>query len=914
MSSNGGGGAKENGLQIAPPLTAPLLLQNFKPPHASDSPTTDLRLAQQPWPPHAPLSPPLNPAYPQQNRKAVVDVVEADVNPAIDSYDEMMLPKVNTLFDGENEAYEFYNSYAEKVGFFVRRSTLWTTSKNIITRRTFVCSREGFREKKKGAKESKCPRPETRIGCPASMTIRLTANGKYRLTEFVPNHNHQLATASTIHMLKAKKLRRKARAVRENLVDDSVATPEFENEDGAYEFYSMYAGKLGFNVRRASMTVNAENVITRRMFVCSKEGFREKKRGANRVKKPRPETRTGCPACMVIRLASNGKYNVTEFVTFHNHGLGAAADSDQSLTSGSYQDYAVDLVDKLPDDSASKQNIIKDHATSSYLKARGWKRYKRKVPHYGDVGATLEYLQKMQRDNPSFFYAIKSDEDGNLTNFLWADSKSIMDFAHFGDVVCLDSGYALQGYGRPAALFTGLNHHKQTVIFGTALLYDESFEAFKWLFDTFKMAMNGILPKTLLTDRSPVMCEAVATSWPAITHRYCVWQIYQNALQQLSQAFHGSRTLECNFKRCLFDHEDEAEFLMAWREILENYGLEDNQWLADLFALKEKWALPYGREAFCADMKSVQQKDNLSSELKIHLSLECDILSFFVQFERLLCDRRSAELQADVSARQSTKRPPSMRILKQAANIYTPAAYKMFEREFELYMDCMLYNHGEMGTICEYRITVEDNPKDHFVKFDSLDSMSRCSCKGFEFVGIPCRHMLKVLDTRNIKDLPPQYILKRWRKDAKSGSSNGGYVYPCDGDPQLVQKKRHDLLCRIFSIAAARAATSAESFAYMERQSIILMGQVEQYLANSHPDIAAIVGANCDRTQNRVENMVTEGLHSHTNFINGSADGTCSSMMISPFYLLPLVLTSANCNADSLTFPFTMSAGTLDYR
>lgn len=904
MSSNSGGGAKEKGSQIAPPLVAPSLLQNVKP-HASDSPATDLRLAQQSWPgdvvlrhpctswpPQAPLSPPLNPVYPQQNGEAAADVAAADVNPAIDSCDEMMLPKVNTLFDGENEAFEFYNSYAEKVGFFVRRSTLWTTSKNIITRRTFVCSREGFREKKKGAKESKCPRPETRIGCPASMTIRLTANGKYRLTDFVPNHNHELATASTIHMLKAKKIRREARAVRENLVDYSVVTPEFENEDDAYEFYSILAGKLGFNVRRASMTVNAENVITRRMFVCSKEGFREKKRGANRVKKPRPETRTGCPACMVIRLASNGKYNVTEFVTLHNHGLGAAANSDlvmEPLATGSYQDYGVDLVDKSPDDSVGKENIIKDHTTSNYLDARSWKRYKCKVPHYGDVGATLEYLQKMQHDNPSFFYAIKSDEDGNLTNFLWADSKSIMDFAHFGDAVCLDSGYALQGYGRPVALFTGLNHHKQTVIFGTALLYDENFEAFRWLFDTFKMAMNGILPKTLLTDRSPVMSEAVATSWPATTHRYCVWQIYQNALQQLSQAFHGSKTLEYNFKRCLFDCDDEAEFLIAWREMLENYDLADNQWLADLFALKEKWALPYGREAFCADMKSVQQKDNLSNELKIHLSLECDILSFFVQFERLLCDRRSAELQADVSASQSTNKPPSMRILKQAANIYTPAAYKMFEREFELYMDCMLYNCGETGTICEYRITVEDNPKDHFVKFDSLDSMSRCSCKGFEFVGIPCRHMLKVLDTRNIKDLPPQYILKRWRKDAKSGSSNGSYVYPFDGDPQLAQKKHHNLLCRIFSIAAARAATSAESFAYMESQSSILMGQVEQYLENSPPDIATIIGANCDRTRNPVENMVTEGLHSHTNFINGSAD-------------------------DSLTFPFTMSAGTLDYR
>jgi len=179
----------EKNPQDAPgPATAPPLVQALRPVDGTGSPTIDLRLAQQSWPGNVVL---LRPCVPWPPQDAMVDVAAADVNPAIDSCDDNMLPKVNMLFDGENDAYEFYNAYAEKVGFFVRRSTLWTTSKNIITRRTFVCSREGFREKKKGAKEAKCPRPETRIGCPASLTIRLTANGKYRLTEFVPNHNHQ---------------------------------------------------------------------------------------------------------------------------------------------------------------------------------------------------------------------------------------------------------------------------------------------------------------------------------------------------------------------------------------------------------------------------------------------------------------------------------------------------------------------------------------------------------------------------------------------------------------------------------------------------------------------------------------------------------------------------------------------------
>ena len=35
-------------------------------------------------------------------------------------------PRVDMLFDSENDAYEVCNTYAENIGFFVRRSTLWT--------------------------------------------------------------------------------------------------------------------------------------------------------------------------------------------------------------------------------------------------------------------------------------------------------------------------------------------------------------------------------------------------------------------------------------------------------------------------------------------------------------------------------------------------------------------------------------------------------------------------------------------------------------------------------------------------------------------------------------------------------------------------------------------------------------------
>jgi zinc finger SWIM domain-containing protein 3 len=46
----------------------------------------------------------------------------------------------------------------------------------------------------------------------------------------------------------------------------------------------------------------------------------------------------------------------------------------------------------------------------------------------------------------------------------------------------------------PLEVFVGLNNHRQTIIFGAALLYDETIPPFQWLFETFLQAMGGEKP------------------------------------------------------------------------------------------------------------------------------------------------------------------------------------------------------------------------------------------------------------------------------------------------------------------------------------------------------------------------------------------------------------------------------------
>lgn len=550
---------------------------------------------------------------------------------------------------------------------------------------------------------------------------------------------------------------------------------EFDSENKAYEFYNNYAGMAGFSVRKGWLDKRVSDKTTRsRTLVCSREGFRQERKTGIEAKRPRPETRIGCPARMKIKLIPSGMYRITKFIAEHNHQPAPPSSKHLLRSQRATSEFQSVDADLSEDELAAPRSSVEPTGTrhniyllpSDYKTCLRSKRMKSMQP--GDAESLLKYLQSMQLQNTSFFYAIQLDEDDKLTNIFWADSKSIEDFNYFGDVVSLDTTYKLSGNCRPFVPLVGVNHHKQITIFGAAFLYDESAESFKWLFNTFGIAMHGKLPRTILTDESVAISSALVTVWPETTHRLCAWQIYHTSIKHLNHVFQSSKTFAKDFSRCVYSYEDEDQFLLGWRSLLEKYDLRSNEWVSKLFECRENWALAYGRQTFCADIKSTLQSESFSSELKKCLTLQHDLASFLKNYEKVVSECRYAELQADFHASQSFPRIPPSKMLRQAASMYTPAVFEMFRKEFDVFMDCLLYNSGEYGTITEYRIAVGEQPKEYYVRLDSTDLSVICSCKKFEFVGIHCGHVIKVLDFRNIKELPERYYLKRWKRDAKA--------------------------------------------------------------------------------------------------------------------------------------------------
>ncbi|KAG8380882.1 hypothetical protein BUALT_Bualt06G0062900 [Buddleja alternifolia] len=215
-----------------------------------------------------------------------------------------------------------------------------------------------------------------------------------------------------------------------------------------------------------------------------------------------------------------------------------------------------------------------------------------------------------------------------------------------------------------------------------ALLYDETATTFSWLFDTFVIAMSGKNPQTILTDQDAAMAKALASRWPNTYHHLCMWHINQNATIHLSSIFAEYKEFARDFSSCMYDHEDEEEFIDAWNKMIVKHSLQNNDdWLQRMFQLRKKWVLVYGRETFCADMSTTQRSESMNNVIKKY-------------------------------------------ILKHASTVYALKIFELFQAELCKAHDCNLEICNEKDTMLEFKVAsyeVDASMENRFVEKSTLD-------------------------------------------------------------------------------------------------------------------------------------------------------------------------------------------------
>lgn len=566
--------------------------------------------------------------------------------------------------------------------------------------------------------------------------------------------------------------------LREEISEVNSQNPElgmvFSSEEEAHMFYTTYAKGIGFSVRKAKVRRLSNGAIRKRFFVCSRQGFRVKKQSTKATKYQRKETRTGC-AAMVEFTVENGKWLISGFTPEHNHDLegksklmvGSSTKISEDHSISTTMNKAMMLKEAQPTNSVGYQSIN----CSGFPHDE-----KASCPKLLDGESLIKYFRCLQMEAPSFFYTMQVNAENCLTDFFWMDGRSRIDYDYFGDVVILDTTFRIDAYNMICAPFLGLNHHGQYVLFGGALLLDDSKDSLIWLLRTFLDSMGRRQPKTIFTDGYQAMADAIEMVLPKTQHLLGIWYILQNAKANLSKCYRqpGFTSL---FKKCIFDCESEEEFESLWESLLVQYELHANPWLKTQYMLRRKWSHCFCKSIFSAGIRSSQHCHSVSCVFHSLTSKATTPLQFVQQYFKVAEQLRKEELYEDFRCNGSAPAIilRSNAIEREAAKIYSCTMFKLFQEEL---LGCLSLAVEEIqgdGMIAKFRLTEEGHKKEKIVEFNCVEPHLTCSCKKYESVGILCVHALKVLNAKNIFHIPPHYILKRWTKLAKDGMVVDGY-------------------------------------------------------------------------------------------------------------------------------------------
>ncbi|KAG0470202.1 hypothetical protein HPP92_016902 [Vanilla planifolia] len=687
---------------------------------------------------------------------------------------ETIEPFIGMEFESEESAKLFYMAYASRVGFSVRisKSRRSRNDDSIIMRR-FVCSKEGFHMKKGNFEDGKKKRKRATIreGCNAMIEVIQKYYGRWVVTKLVKQHNHVVAAPCRVRYI----------APEEYAGVEPFVGMEFPSHEAAQTFYYAYASRIGFDVRiRLSRRSTRDETFVMRRFVCTKEGFTpcEENTDENKKKRNRTPTREGCKAMFEVIKKDSERWIVSKLVVDHTHELATAPGKVHYIQSQS------EVVVLAKGSSCNREKLTPVNLKPQFVDAFGSFDCLSTNDHefktdsrdncqnafgFEESQFFLETLKKMQAESPAFFYAFRHDKHNQLTNVFWADAKAKMAYYCFGDAVTLDTSFKENRNMMPFVMFTGVNHHLQTVAFGCALMTDDTEESFVWLFENWLEAMCGRPPVSLITDHHEAMAAAISRVLPDARHQLSRHHVLKKCKERLSRLYCTHASFEMEFLKCIEESETVEEFELHWKSILEKCDLIENSWLQFLYSIRHKWVPLYHKDTFTADLPLGEKPESLDSFFEKYFNRKTSLQVFITILDQAMAvwyEREALEDFASSCTRPILKTPSSM--LKQAAEIYTRTIFDVFQDEFVESLGYFV-DKIEVGLISKFNVAKDDHLHTWMVTYDSSDKRASCSCCKFERTGILCRHILRVFLNVDVRVLPEHYILKRWTKDAKNG-------------------------------------------------------------------------------------------------------------------------------------------------
>nr|XP_017221379.1 PREDICTED: protein FAR1-RELATED SEQUENCE 5-like [Daucus carota subsp. sativus] len=398
----------------------------------------------------------------------------------------------------------------------------------------------------------------------------------------------------------------------------------FSDLDQAFIFYMEYGRSSGFDVRRSTERSDKDGNTIEKYFVCSRSGRPDDKNVDRKPQKRRRTVSTKCECHADLVLASHqlGGFYVKKFTESHNHPFAGKGGMQFLRCSRSLTEF--------------HRTFIFDASKSNIGASRAYTIFKSMIGSYEDVGATVVDFKNFARDikqhigkhdadmivqkfrdiqessDSSFRFEYRTDSENHLTQLFWADGEGRKNYEVFGDAVSFDATYRTNKYGMVFIPLVGIHNHWKSVTFGAILLEREDNENYIWACESFKKVF-GKDPKCIITDQDLAMKAALQISFPLVKHRLCMWHIMKKFPSKLGTVFCAESGFMDKLGRVIWaDHITPDEFEQGWIDAVDEFDLNENVWLKEMFDMRSLWIPAYFNDE---PMSAIEKQRNNAKKL-----------------------------------------------------------------------------------------------------------------------------------------------------------------------------------------------------------------------------------------------------------------------------------------------------------
>ncbi|KAK4846609.1 hypothetical protein QYF36_019816 [Acer negundo] len=416
---------------------------------------------------------------------------------------------------------------------------------------------------------------------------------------------------------------------------EAVFTPYvgqiFKSDEEAFEYYSNFARKNGFSIRKARSTESQNLGIYRRDFVCYRNVHNHELLEDDQVRL--------LPAYRKIQEADQERILLLSKVGFPVNRIVKVLELEKGVQPGQLPFIEKDVRNFV---RTCKKTVQENDALLTEKREN-------------DTLELLEACKSMVERDADFVYDYTTDENDKVENIAWSHGDSIRAYSLFGDVVTFDTTYRSITYGLLLGVWFGMDNHGETISFGCVLLQDESSQSFIWALQTFVRFMRGSCPQTILTDIDSGLRDEFKAEFNMLCH------------------LEGVEA---------FEHQ--------WNLLVARFGLVSDKHIALLSSYRASWPFSYIRGYFLAWTMTIEFSQSLETFLKRILSGQTCLQVFF---EQVRAAANFGNLSREGMQYMHIK--TCMPIEEHARSILTPYAFRVIQHEIELSMQYATRMDGE---------------------------------------------------------------------------------------------------------------------------------------------------------------------------------------------------------------------------